>query len=841
MTTTMMSGINLKEVPLAGYTDRLSARPGDTVNFCLSTTLGKSAAENKEVNVRARLTSSISADPNPKGPGIIERDASQYFAERTIGIRHQPIPRGSYAECKSTLDLKGYNGLTKIKVRIWFCPSLIVSAGSKNPFQIQNVWCWGGRSWGGQFRLDLKPMGTLRLVYGSSKRLESDDNIVCTAQKRLKQNRWYRITSTLVLSQADRNSSCHLRIRERDELSRDAYRCSSTLSRRTLYAEAMKGPFQLASGGTLNGRLEDPTIKIETKDKGEVVFAAWDTSRYLSTVDDLSSERIDYWTIPCSDGILLDSGNTEIDKTYNVPMAAQSASLVLHHHPTRGVKGRRWDASEFCWTKSPEHYGAIHFHDDDVYDFKWESSMKWEVPPDLPSGIYIMRFTAELASPKHEEALPIFICAPKIPRSLSTTKRNKLALLIPTFTYVMYGNHARPDFEKDLWLERTAKCSPSSYPHNPVLYPAYGHSSYDFHSDQTGIHFASHLRPLFNLRPGYITFSRVGGYNDGDGETQKNADTSFCSGLRHFPADSHIVSWLHHHDYEFDIITDHELHREGVEALAGYTTLMTSTHPEYHTPQSLDALQKYRDVKGGNLIYLGGNGFYWKIAASTDEPMTSDDEDTPSNCKLLEIRRCEGGVRTWAAEAGEYYNLLDGMYGGLWRNSGRPPSKLAGIGFAAQGSFVGKPYRRTCWGRHDRNDITDWVFQGISYEDMLVLGDFGFSGDGAAGYELDRIDPSDELYRDGEIVILAQAHTKADVRYALVPEEVLTPWTNLAGTSNEDAKRADMVYFKVPKSGAQVFSVGSITFCGCLPFNNYENPVSRLIKNVVDKFMEEAE
>lgn len=121
----------------------------------------------------------------------------------------------------------------------------------------------------------------------------------------------------------------------------------------------------------------------------------------------------------------------------------------------------------------------------------------------------------------------------------------------------------------------------------------------------------------------------------------------------------------------------------------------------------------------------------------------------------------------------------------------------------------------------------------------MNLGNFGFSGDGAAGYELDRIDPADELYRDGEIVILAQAHTKADSRYALVPEEVLTPWTNLAGTSNEDAKRADMVYFKVPRSGAQVFSVGSITFCGCLPYNNYENPVSRLIKNVVEKFLQD--
>jgi N,N-dimethylformamidase len=104
---------------------------------------------------------------------------------------------------------------------------------------------------------------------------------------------------------------------------------------------------------------------------------------------------------------------------------------------------------------------------------------------------------------------------------------------------------------------------------------------------------------------------------------------------------------------------------------------------------------------------------------------------------------------------------------------------------------------------------------------------------------LDAIVPTDEFFRDGNIVILAQAHTKADIRYALVPEEVLTPWTNLAGITNEEAKRADMIYFRV-RSGGKVFSVGSITFCGCLPYNNFENNISRLIKNVVDHFLEEG-
>jgi hypothetical protein len=80
----------------------------------------------------------------------------------------------------------------------------------------------------------------------------------------------------------------------------------------------------------------------------------------------------------------------------------------------------------------------------------------------------------------------------------------------------------------------------------------------------------------------------------------------------------------------YDIVTDHELHQEGVAAtIAGYRTLITGSHPEYHTLESLNVLQSFRDDYGGNLIYLGGDGFYWRIAAEVPTP-----EDSTS---LLEI------------------------------------------------------------------------------------------------------------------------------------------------------------------------------------------------------------
>jgi len=48
--------------------------------------------------------------------------------------------------------------------------------------------------------------------------------------------------------------------------------------------------------------------------------------------------------------------------------------------------------------------------------------------------------------------------------------------------------------------------------------------------------------------------------------------------------------------------------------------------------------------------------------------------------------------------------------------------------------------------------------------------------------------------------------------------------------------RSDMVYFETAKGGA-VFSAGSITFCGRLPWNNFDNQISVLLRNVVTRFM----
>jgi len=195
---------------------------------------------------------------------------------------------------------------------------------------------------------------------------------------------------------------------------------------------------------------------------------------------------------------------------------------------------------------------------------------------------------------------------------------------------------------------------------------------------------------------------------------------------------------------------------------------------------------------------------------------------------VIEIRRAEGGIRAWQAEPGEYYHMLDGQLGGMWRRSRRPPQQLAGVGFTGQGLFEGTHYRRLP-ASHEPQFA--WMFEGITEE---ILGDYGLSGGGAAGFELDRADA--DLGTPDNAAILAQSENPP-ASMTLVLEEMLSHLTTVSGERPADMMRAEIVYFETPRGGA-VFSVGSITFCGSLWRNGFEGPVSRLLENVVRRFQQ---
>ena len=153
-------------------------------------------------------------------------------------------------------------------------------------------------------------------------------------------------------------------------------------------------------------------------------------------------------------------------------------------------------------------------------------------------------------------------------------------------------------------------------PQAPDGHPEYGVSPYNFHSDGSGVVMSTIRRPLIDKRVNQIHL--VDPSPDG-------------SGLYWVAADSAITDLLTRKGIAFEVITDHDVHADGAELLSKYNVVLTGQHPEYHTTQTLDALGAYLK-DGGRFVYLGGNGFYWKVVPHGDGPWA------------FELRRAEGGM-----------------------------------------------------------------------------------------------------------------------------------------------------------------------------------------------------
>ena len=454
---------------------------------------------------------------------------------------------------------------------------------------------------------------------------------------------------------------------------------------------------------------------------------------------------------------------------------------TLANLPTRAMKGSNWSGREMAWRHAPGEYGVVHFHSDDVGDLGWAESLSLTIPDDLGSGVYALHVENEAGV----DQIPFYVLPH--PRRRSGAR---IVYLASTLTYLAYANHARGNWDQALQARARDW---GATPNNPDAVRGFGFSTYNYHPDGSGVALSSRRRPVLTLRPGYLTF-----------------DDQRGSGLRHFSADSHLTDWLEHKGFAFDVVTDEDLDDHGVDLIRDYAVLVTGSHPEYHTPAMLDALERYR-AGGGNLCYMGGNGFYWRIARPADLPWA------------MEIRRAESGIRAWAAEPGEYYNQLDGAYGGLWRRNGRPPQALAEIGFAVQGLFEGSVYRRS---PESHDPALAWIFEGVEGD---VFGGFGLSGGGAAGFELDQV--SRHLGTAETTIVIARSEGHGP-SFLGVPEDILTHTLSVGGKVEIEAH---MIYGR-NQAGGEVFSTGSITFCGSLSHNDYDNPVSRIVENVLRRF-----
>lgn len=248
----------------------------------------------------------------------------------------------------------------------------------------------------------------------------------------------------------------------------------------------------------------------------------------------------------------------------------------------------------------------------------------------------------------------------------------------------------------------------------------------------------------------------------------------------------HLIRWLDDHQYDYSMLSDHDLHTNPA-LLSNYDAVILSTHSEYWSSEMYDHLVNYLDG-GGNLLYLSGNGIYWKV--STSGGQTESHKDNSTHAQTQER-------------------------GGLWRDLGRPEAAVTGVRYTGLGYPFSASFRI--------ETANHWALEGTGlavgdhvgkvgrnlfrYIDSSGTHDLPWGS--ASGWEVDYIDPA---HSPANIELIARAYGHDE--------------------NNAPAPGGDITYYD-HSGGGGVFSAGSINFGGSLIIDDH---LGTMVSNVLRRF-----
>jgi N,N-dimethylformamidase len=271
---------------------------------------------------------------------------------------------------------------------------------------------------------------------------------------------------------------------------------------------------------------------------------------------------------------------------------------------------------------------------DDLYDCRWAATQRYLVPRDARPGIYVARFRYE------QEGKPRLYHMTFIVRRAARRKAAPILVVAATNTWRAYsgtGFAMMPTELKQVWGTRGLK-NPAN---NPPAFDLYATHAAGQGTYQMG------LRMPWPAAGPYVLYG---------------GPTDYSHLMR---AERFLHVWLEQAGYEFDVISDLDLHRDpGV--LRGYRTFIINGHNEYWSIRMYRAVESYLKG-GGNVIGLSGNTMFWRVSFDAD-------------CAVMECRKVDApGNQVVATRRGEAWHSHDGLRGGMMRECGFPGWQLLGL------------------------------------------------------------------------------------------------------------------------------------------------------------------
>lgn len=544
---------------LIGYASVLSAAPGESIRFMVSTDLSR---------YKADIVRLIHGDNNPAGPGFKEQVLETPISGEYVGRKQTACP-GSYVQVPDAPALR----VTSFTVQAWVYPT---TPGNGKAVGIVSKWSPDT----GGFGLFLNEEGEPELRVGGG---DGSDAGVLETGAALAAREWCFVAASFdaatkraclyqlpVTKGLDESESV---VVENALAATGALESDAPLLIGAGYLEAVTDGRKPARG-VFNGKIDRPRIFARVLSLEE--------TQALSR--DVPPQEVDAEQLVAAWDFAQEIATSRVVDTSRHALHGKAMQM-----PMRAVTDHTWRGEVYDYRFAPQEYGAIHFHDDDLEDAGWSADFEWSVPDGIQSGTYAARLRGEGA----EDYIP-FVVRPAPGKATAP-----ILYLLPTNTYLAYGNDRSESSDEIVSGVGDRAELTDRYDWYLKEHREFAMSIYDRHSDGSGCCYSSRLRPIANMRPQYRFW--------------------LVNAPRHFPADLYVVDWMEQKGFAYDVVIDEDLDREGLDLLGQYKVVITGTHPEYWTAKMRDATEAFL-ANGGRMMYLGGNGFYWVTGFDAERP-----------------------------------------------------------------------------------------------------------------------------------------------------------------------------------------------------------------------------